>query len=379
MVERVIGFRFKSLPPLAWPAGIEQVARQHGSSYPHLRLSPRYVRPCAMSTGGVIRWPQLDRLNAMNRKLDYTILDVFAERPLEGNPLAVFHDGRGLSDSEMQAIARETNLSETTFVLPSGGVPGEPARWGEGDPDHDREEGVRVRIFTTQEELPFAGHPTLGTASWLHLNHPPLAGAGELKLLLNVGPVTVRLEPRPDPHGGVFATMWQRDAEFGELHDRTEIARVLGLEPSDLLDDAPPQTVSTGNPFCIVALKPEALQRLAIPQREATAWLRAKRTRWFYCVAPVNSSREENVWKARMQFYSGEDPATGSAAGCAIAWLVRHGMAPSGQEVTLKQGFEIGRPSRLVVRAVRQQDLVSSITVSGSTIPVARGAFFLPV
>ena len=93
----------------------------------------------------------------MNRKLEYTILDVFAERPLEGNPLAVFHDGRGLSDAQMQAIARETNLSETTFVLPSG------------DPEHDRAEGVRVRIFTTQEELPFAGHPTLGTASWLHL------------------------------------------------------------------------------------------------------------------------------------------------------------------------------------------------------------------
>ena len=120
----------------------------------------------------------------MNRKLEYTILDVFADHPLEGNPLAVFHDGRGLSDAQMQAIARETNLSETTFVLPSG------------DPWHDRTEGVRVRIFTTQEELPFAGHPTLGTASWLHLHHPPLVGARELKLLLNVGAITVRLDPK---------------------------------------------------------------------------------------------------------------------------------------------------------------------------------------
>ena len=307
----------------------------------------------------------------MNRKLEYTILDVFAEHPLEGNPLAVFHDGRGLSDTQMQAIARETNLSETTFVLPSG------------DPEHDRTEGVRVRIFTTQEELPFAGHPTLGTASWLHLNHPPLHGAADLKLLLNAGPIAVQVDAKADPDS-VFATMWQKDAEFSEPHGRAEVARVLGLQESDLLEDASPQTVSTGNPFCIVALKLEALQRLAIPQREASAWLAAKRTRWFYCIAPdehpvKGSPRDPAAWRARMQFYSGEDPATGSAAGCAIAWLVQHGFANSGQQVTLRQGLELGRPSRIIVRAVRQDNAVSSITVSGSTIPVATGAFFLPI
>src|SRR6201996_2613023 len=313
------------------------------------------------------------RLNCMKRTLDYTVVDVFAERPLEGNPLAVFHDGRGLSDAQMQAIAREMNLSETTFVLPSG------------NPDHDRTEGVRVRIFTTQEELPFAGHPTLGTASWLHLHHPPLVGARELKLLLNVGAITVRLEPKPDPENGVFATMWQNDAVFGELYDRAEVAGVLSLSESDLLEGAQPQTVSTGNPFCIVALKLEALQRLAIPQREASAWLAAKRTRWFYCIAPeqapgpLTSPHETDVWRARMQFYSGEDPATGSAAGCAIAWLVRPGWVAFGRELTLRQGLEIGRPSKLVVRAIGQNEGVSSITVSGSTIPVARGALFLPV
>jgi len=302
----------------------------------------------------------------MNRQLDYTILDVFADHPLEGNPLAVFHDGRGLSDAQMQSIARETNLSETTFVLPSG------------EAEHDRTNGVRVRIFTTQEELPFAGHPTLGTASWIHLNHPPLAGARELKLLLNVGAITVALESKSEPDNSVYATMWQNDAVFGELYDRAEVARVLGLTEADLLEGAQPQTVSTGNPFCVVALKLEALQRLAIPHREATAWLAAKRARWFYCIAP-EQSHQNDVWRARMQFYSGEDPATGSAAGCAIAWLVRHGRVDSGQEVTLRQGLELGRPSRLIVRAVRQGEGVGSITVSGSTIPVARGAFFLPI
>jgi trans-2,3-dihydro-3-hydroxyanthranilate isomerase len=281
----------------------------------------------------------------------------------------------------MQAIARETNLSETTFVLPSGGVPGELAGSGGGDAERDRNEGVRVRIFTTQEELPFAGHPTLGTASWLHLNHPPLIGAQELKLLLNVGPITVRIAPGANPDG-VFATMWQNDAIFGDLHDRAEVAGVLGLREADLLENTQPQTVSTGNPFCIVALKLEALQRLAIPPRESSAWLAQKKTRWFYCIAPAaDSIPPESIatWRARMQFYSGEDPATGSAAGCAIAWLVHHGLVPSGEEVTLNQGIELGRPSRLVVRAVRQGAGVRSITVSGRTIPVARGAFFLPV
>lgn len=296
------------------------------------------------------------------RQLDYSVLDVFAEHPLEGNPLAVFHDGRGLSDAQMQAIARETNLSETTFVLPSG------------DPDRDRSEGVRVRIFTTHEELPFAGHPTLGTASWLHLNHPPLGGVDEFKLLLNVGPIAVRITPQKDPDS-VFATMWQKDAVFGDLHDRAEVARVLALHESDLLEGTHPQTVSTGNPFCVVALMLEALQRLAIPPLESSAWLAANKTRWFYCIAPGG----DTSWRARMQFYSAEDPATGSAAGCAIAWLVQHELVPSGKEVTLNQGIEIKRPSRLIVRAVRQQAGVGSITVSGRTIPVARGSFFLPV
>lgn len=303
-------------------------------------------------------------------RLDYSVLDVFAEHPLEGNPLAVFHDGRGLSDAQMQAIARETNLSETTFVLPSD------------DPERDRREGVRVRIFTTQEELPFAGHPSLGTASWLHLNHPPLAGAQELTLLLNVGPIRVRLEPRNDAAGGVFATMWQNDPVFGELHDRAEVAGVLGLQESDLLPGTQPQTVSTGNPFCIVALTLEALQRLVIPPRESSVWLAARKVRWFYCLAPAEGSLLSapiTDWRARMQFYGGEDPATGSAAGCAIAWLVRHNLAPSGVEVMLHQGFEVGRPSQLIVRATRQGTGVGSVTVSGRTIPVASGAFFLPV
>jgi len=297
------------------------------------------------------------------RTLEYTVLDVFAERPLEGNPLAVFHDARGLSAEQMQALARETNLSETTFVLPSE------------DPAEDRELGVRVRIFTTQEELPFAGHPTLGTASWLHLQHPALAGAQSVTLRLGVGPIPVRFTALAGP--GVYGTMQQNEPVFGEEHDAAEVAAVLGVAAEALLPGHAPQTVSTGNAFCVVALRSvEALAKLAIPQREATAWLRARSARWFYCIAPTG--RAETPWQARMQFYSGEDPATGSAAGPAIAWLVRNGLAQPGQSVAIEQGVQMKRPSRIVTATSIHRGRVGSVLVSGRTIPVAAGRFFLP-
>jgi trans-2,3-dihydro-3-hydroxyanthranilate isomerase len=304
----------------------------------------------------------LRRLIGMKKELRYSILDVFAERPLEGNPLAVFHDARSLSDAEMQALARETNLSETTFVLP----------------EEDEREGVRVRIFTAREELPFAGHPTLGTASWLHLHHPLLRGAEEMTLRLNAGPVPVRFAH--DDGNGVVATMQQSDPLFGELHDAQEIARVIGMNPADLLPGVVPQTVSTGNPFCIVALRSvEALQRLAIPEKESAVWLQQHKTRWFYCIAPLQAKadREAPRWRARMQFNGGEDPATGSAAGCCIAWLVNVGLATPDAPVTIEQGIEMGRPSRIVTVASLRDGGVHSVRVSGRTIPVAEGRFFL--
>ena len=308
------------------------------------------------------------------RELAYTVLDVFAERPLEGNPLAVFHDGRGLSDAEMQALARETNLSETTFVLPAD------------DPEQDRAQGVRVRIFTTQEELPFAGHPTLGTACWLHTLHPPVLGAGTITLRLKVGPVPVRFAPSAlgnglaagadsTPETGLYGSMQQPDPVFGAEYSPAEVAAVIGVPKADLLPGYPPQTVSTGNPFCIVALRSvQALARLAIPQREASVWLRDRGIRWFYCIAP----EAEGVWRARMQWYGGEDPATGSAAGPCIAWLVRSGLAASEVPVTISQGVEMLRPSRLTVQSRISEGRVTTTFVGGRTIFVASGRFFLP-
>lgn len=300
----------------------------------------------------------------MQRELAYTVLDVFAERALEGNPLAVFHDGRGLTGEQMQALARETNLSETTFVIPSE------------DSEQERAEGVRVRIFTTQEELPFAGHPTLGTASWLHAHYPPVRGAETVKLRLDVGPVPVRFGGTRSGPGGVYGAMRQPDPQFGPEHDRAEVAGVLGMSETDLLAGQAPQTVSTGNPFCIVALRSiEALERLAIPQHQAVPWLRERKIRWFYCIAP---DPQNKGWRARMQWHSGEDPATGSAAGPCIAWLVQRGLVASEAAVSIRQGVEMNRPSLLEVRATRSNRGISDVFVAGRTIQVATGRFTLP-
>jgi len=303
----------------------------------------------------------------MARTLNYSVVDVFAERAFEGNALAVFHDARGLSDAEMQALARETNLSETTFILPE-------------DAATEEREGVRVRIFTTQEELPFAGHPTLGTAMWLYLNHPTLRGAETISLRLNVGKISVHFDAQEEGVAGVRATMVQKDPVFGATHDRAEIACALGLKAEDLSAEYLPQTVSTGVPFCIVLLRSlEVSQRLQLVQVEAQAWTAKNDAHFFYCIAPLDSQEAGGAdWHARMQFYSGEDPATGSAAGCCIAWLVRKGLAASGRKVLIEQGIEIQRPSRIGVRATLEGERVHSVEVSGRTISVAEGRFFLP-
>jgi len=305
------------------------------------------------------------------RKLEYSVLDVFAERALEGNPLAVFHDARMLSDAEMQALGRETNLAETTFILPSD------------DAEDERRNGVRVRIFTTQEELQFAGHPTLGTASWLYLNHPTLRGAESITLKLNVGPITVRFE-RNDEINGVRATMTQNDPVFGATHDRADVAAAIGLRVEDLSEVYPPQTVSTGMPFCIVLLRSmEVARRLQINQREAAVWLEKSDAKFFYCIAGTEhedsvTAMLQTAWHARMQFYGGEDPATGSAAGCCISWLVKQGLAKPDEPVLIEQGIEILRPSLITVRASLESGRVGYVRVSGRTIPVASGSFFLP-
>jgi len=311
-----------------------------------------------------------------SRAFDYAQVDVFAEAPLAGNMLAIFTDARGLADHEMQALARETNLAETTFILPR-------------PPELERERGVQVRIFTTEEELQFAGHPTLGTASWLYWNHPVLRGSESITLDLPVGPINVRFGQQQPGQPGVFATMQQRDPVFGALHDPAAIAHALGLSLDDLDPALPIQTVSTGMAFCIVPLRSmEVAARLTIPQAAAQAYLDRSDAKFFHTItrAPEASGAD---WHARMQFYNGEDPATGSASGCTIAYLVRHGLAQSGQPIVFEQGIEINRPSRIFVEASfaetgmeqktgSSNPALTKVFVGGRTIPVAMGRFFLP-
>ncbi len=300
----------------------------------------------------------------MAAKLGYSVVDVFTSTPFAGNPLAVVMNTCRLKPEQMQAIAREFNLSETTFVERR------PA-------EIERAEGVRVRIFTAQEELPFAGHPTLGTASVLRANAAETVQGDTVTLALNVGPVPVRFEGGD----GFYGEMMQPEPKFGDEMEGREVAPLLGLSKDDLDPELTPQAVSTGNFFAIVTLRSlSALEGLKVDHAAARPWLRRHGARWFYVLARVESRDPDSArqWRARMQFEGGEDPATGSAAGCAISYLVARGAVPSEARVHLRQGIEIGRPSDIFLSAKKELARVTDVRVGGSTVPVATGQLFQP-
>ena len=291
------------------------------------------------------------------RRLPFVQVDVFTSVPLEGNQLAVFADGSSLSDAEMQALAKETNLSETTFILPR-------------DAATERERGVRVRIFTTTEELPFAGHPTLGTAMVLRGD----SGAEEVALDLNIGRIPVRFSTRD---GLPFGIMTQRDPEFKQKHSREEVARASGLAIGDIADDLPIQTVSTGNPFAIVPLKSLAvLQKLSPTWANLKTYLDKSDAKFLYFVSRETLNPAAKL-QSRMIFYNGEDPATGSAAGPCAAWAVQYGVVPADQQVLMEQGVEMKRRSRIFFSAGRSGDKIVNVRVGGHVAEVARGEFIL--
>lgn len=294
-----------------------------------------------------------------NHRLAMAQWDVFTSKSLEGNSLAVFFDGSGLGDAQMQAIAREMNLSETTFVLPR-------------EQAVEAERGVRVRIFTVQEELPFAGHPTLGTAFALR----GTSKATQIVLELNVGKVPVRFEAsaagEPD-----FGEMTQVDPTFGPRHDAGAIARVTGLQVTDLDSSVPIETVSTGLPYTIVALRSlNTIQKLRLDLSRADEYLAQSGGKFFYFVCRETIASDARL-HARMLFYNGEDPATGSAAGCAAAWMAAHSVAQPGERVLIEQGVEIGRPSRIFVSASRSDNRIVNVRVGGQAVEIMRGEVFL--
>jgi len=296
-------------------------------------------------------------MSGQNRRFPFVQLDVFTSEPFLGNSLAVFPDGRGLSDLEMQAIAREMNLSETTFVLPRA-------------PTIERERGVRVRIFTVQEELPFAGHPTLGTAFHLRGSN----SAREVILDLNVGKVPVEFDEVPGQP--VFGEMTQMNPEFGARHDREAVERASGLNYGDVDPSLPIQTVSTGVPFTIVPLRGlETMRKLNVDLKGSSEYLERVGGKFFYFVTRETVDPQARL-HARMIFYNGEDPATGSAAGCTAAWMVANGVAQPDEQVLIEQGVEMQRPSRIFVRASRRDDRVVNVRVGGNVVETIRGEIF---
>ena len=312
-------------------------------------------------------------MSTSQKKLSMVQVDVFTDRALTGNSLAVFLDGRGLTTEQMQDIAREMNLSETTFILP------DEASAQSAAPAENQ--GSRVRIFTVQEELPFAGHPTLGTAYVLRGQAGARARADEIRLHLKVGTVPVRFTERPSLP--VFAEMTQKNPEFGTIHKVDDIVRLTNLTAADFDDSLPIQTVSTGMPFTITPLRTlKAIKNLRLDLDRAAEYQAKKSGKFFYFVCRETVDPKARL-HARMIFYNGDDPATGSAAGCCAAWMVAHGVAQSDEQILIEQGLEMHRPSSIFVRATKENNLrdnhVVNVRVGGNCVEVMRGEVTLTI
>jgi len=293
----------------------------------------------------------------MARTYHFVWLDVFAKTPLEGNQLAVFPNAHGLTDAEMQSIARETHLSETTFVFPESDAV-------------DQERGYTTRIFAVMGEMPFAGHPTLGTASVLSR----MKGLTEVALALKVGRIPVRFTVR---EGLPFGEMVQNDPEMGSTHELPAVAKALGVAPGDLDARHPIQTVSTGVPFAIVPFRSlRALSGVRPNWASMDEYLRGTDAKFFYLISAETVDRSVGA-HARMIFSGGEDPATGSAAGPAVAWMVAHGVAKAGETVMIEQGVEMHRPSHIYARSDLREGRPVNVRVGGHCVQVIEGELSL--
>jgi trans-2,3-dihydro-3-hydroxyanthranilate isomerase len=273
----------------------------------------------------------------------YVVVDVFAAAPLEGNQLAVFTDARGLTDEQMQRLARELNFSETVFVLPS-----------QAGCD------ARVRIFTPGSELPFAGHPVLGSASVIG----SALGRDAVTLETGLGPIPVQL--RGDGGRVISGTMRQRNPSWSRYEREAELLRALGVRRSGL----PVEAYENGPLHVFVELDSDDAVAALAPDMRALSelWPAAAN-----CFAGSGAR-----WKTRMFAPAAgvlEDPATGSAAGPLAVHLARHGRTGFGQEIEIRQGLEVGRPSLLYARADGSAQSIERVEVGGSAVIVAEGRF----
>lgn len=287
--------------------------------------------------------------------LTFYILDVFTEKKYAGNQLAVFRGAGGIPSAEMQSIAREINFSETTFII------SEVLNNG----------GFDVRIFTPREEVPFAGHPTLGTSYIIH-SKIIQEKYDQVVLNLKVGQIPVVFSPDG------FGWMKQIQPTFGHLHKPDILANILGLNVSAIDTRFPIQEVSTGLPFFIVPLKNlVALKKANVDKEKYYNLIRDTLAKGILVFCPETHAPQNDISVRVFVDYYGvpEDPATGSGNGCLAGYLVKYlYFGKDSINIRSEQGYEIGRPSLLLLKANQSSDHIN-ISVGGKSVIVAEGNF----
>jgi len=289
----------------------------------------------------------------------FYIVDVFAEEKYAGNQLAVFCDAKTLSDKQMQQFAKEMNYSETTFIL------SEKIRNG----------GYDVRIFTPEYEVPFAGHPTLGTA---YVIQQEIIKESIQTVILNlkVGQIPVNFKYR----GEQIDIMWMKQINptFGQNFDPKSISRILSIEDTEIDDRFPIQEVSTGLPFIVAPLKTlDAVKRSKVDKNKFFELIKDTQAKAILIFCPETYSQENDLNVRVFADYYGvpEDPATGSANGCLAGYLVKHRYFGKDRvDIRIEQGYEIGRPSLLFLRAEDKEEKID-LFVGGKVAMVAKGEF----
>jgi trans-2,3-dihydro-3-hydroxyanthranilate isomerase len=306
----------------------------------------------------------------------YLQLDVFTDRPFEGNQLAVFPEPQGLSTEQMQTIAREMNFSESTFIFPAEGQGADP-----------RAGRAKMRIFTPGSELPMAGHPTIGSTFALAHEGTIPAGQTDFVFELGVGPTPVSLEWAGDALS--FAWMTQLLPSFGEVApDRAAWAAAIGIEERELVADLPLQAVSCGVPFMFVpitsraAVDRVAIDRSALARCYARAGIEELPTFFFTMDgAGENGSSAQTVYSRMLApgFGITEDPATGGASGPLGCYLVHYDIVPSeaARDIVSLQGVAMGRPSRIYISIDARDGGISRVRVGGRSVLVGHGELYL--
>jgi trans-2,3-dihydro-3-hydroxyanthranilate isomerase len=285
------------------------------------------------------------------------IVDVFAEKKYQGNQLAVIHCKETLSDAKMQRLANEMHFSETTYILS----------------EKKRKGGYDVRIFTPQTEVPFAGHPTLGTAYILQSEfiRQPI---DRIALNLKIGQIEVELTYKKDR----LNLLWMRQINpiFSQIINPDSLSRILNLNREEIDDKFPIQEVSTGLPFIIVPLKTlNALQNIEIARDRYFELIRNIQAKalMFFCPQTCNPGNDLHARVFTYYYGIPEDPASGSANGCLAGYLIKHRYYGKPEiDIRVEQGYEIGRPSLLYLRAREKEDSID-ISVGGKVVLVARG------